>query len=345
LKRLQNGSGVVLPGAHRVVARGRVYWYAWRGGPRLWSGPAEDESAAAVDIARAYVDERTQRPAEGTVSRVIREYRMSPDLAALARTTRHLYLDWLDRADARFGAMSAREFAGRPGRAALRAWRDELAATSPRQADQARLIVQVISRFGRRADMLPADCAPAADMPALYSAPIQPPWPAEAIERAASRLPPHLSRVVAIAVNTGLRRTDLCALAWSHIDSDAGMIRLGTSKGRKHRRLAVIPLTPPLRAALALCPRTSTQVLTTTHGHPWTPSGLGHALDRALSAIGIPHRLHGLRRTAATRLAAQGFSSRQIARQLGWSEAEAETMTAVYVDDEAAFDGENKAGT
>jgi hypothetical protein len=57
-----------------------------------------------------------------------------------------------------------------------------------------------------------------------------------------------------------------------------------------------------------------------------------------LTPLGITARLHGLRRLAATRLAQQGKSS----RQLGWSEPEAEAMAAVYIDDEAVYSGQAK---
>jgi integrase len=94
-------------------------------------------------------------------------------------------------------------------------------------------------------------------------------------------------------------------------------------------------LTPALRAALRRCDRTALTVLTTSAGRPWTPDGLANSMALALKRLGIPHRLHGLRRSAALQLARQGLSSLQIARQLGWSESEAEAMSALYVDAEA----------
>lgn len=324
----------MLPGAHRVKAKGRVYWYAFRGGPQIWSGRAEDEEAAAPEIARAWLAERRQEPAVGTVAHVVRLYRMSPDLAALSPETRALYHPYLDEVETRFGDLSAREFGGLEGRSRLRKWRDELAERSPRSADQARAMVSRVASFGRERDLFPSDCEPAKDMKRLYVAPPQPPWPQEAIDKAMTGLPLHLSNVVAVALNTGLRRADLCALSWSHIDESAGLVRLWTSKGRKHRRMVTIPLTPALRASLARCPRVATTVLTTTAKRPWTPDGLANSLAAALDDLGISHRLHGLRRSAAVHLARQGLSSLQIARQLGWSESEAEAMSAIYVADD-----------
>ena len=325
----------MLPGAHRVRAKGRIYWYAFRGGPQIWAGLEADEEAAADEIARAWLAERTQAPAEGTVAAIVRAYRMSPELAALSLETRQLYHPYLDQIETRFGNLSAKEFGGIAGRSILRAWRDELVAHSPRSADQARAMVSRVASFGRSRDMLPSDCEPAKDMPRMYTAPPQAPWSQEAIDKAMTRLPPHLTNVIAIAINTGLRRADLCTLAWSHIDEANGVIRMPTSKGRKHRRVVVIPLTGALRAALKRCPRVAVTVLTTTRKEAWSPDGLAASLAVALAKIGLKGRLHGLRRSAAVHLARQGLSSLQIARQLGWSESEAEAMSAIYVDAEA----------
>lgn len=62
----------------------------------------------------------------------------------------------------------------------------------------------------------------------------------------------------------------------------------------------------------------------------------GATLEEAQAAE-LAGTLHGLRRSAATHLAALGWSSRKIAQVMGWSETEAEAMTAIYIDDERLF--------
>jgi integrase len=276
-----------------------------------------------------------QRPAKGTVARLVIEYRSSPEFAGLAPSTRNLYRAFLDRIGKRFGRMSLDEFNGKEGRAGIRAWRNEDGVT-PRTADQVLTVIGAMATWARQADKAERDFYPTVDMPQRYVAPPQEAWSKEDVDRAMTGLPPHLSRVVALCLNTGLRRADLCALTWSAIDWDAGVIRWHTSKGRKKRRVAVIDLTEPLLMALKRCPRgDAVTVLTNSYGLPWKPTGLATSMDKALTRLGIEGRLHGLRRTAATHLAAQGMSSREIARRLGWSETEAEAMTATYVDEEA----------
>lgn len=217
-----------------------------------------------------------------------------------------------------------------------------MAEESTRTADQIRCVVGALATWGRSNDFLPLDCKPTVDMKRLYCAPPQETWTRAEVALAAFSLPSHLSDIVLFTLYTGLRRADVCAATWAAVDENAGMMRVYTSKGRKRRAMARIKLTPPLRRLLNRIMRrgrSAVQILTTSHGKPWTPSGLQSSLSVALDDIGIDKRLHGLRRAAATHLASQGLSSRQIAQQLGWSEREAEAMAEVYVDEEAALTG------
>ena len=339
----KRGSSIMLPGLHRPVVNGKLYIYAWRGGPCIWRGRPEDEEAAAEEIVAAWLAEKTPGPAKGLVGRLIHDYELSPEYQSLARSTRELYGYILRLAQDRIGALTLGELGGEKGRAAIRAWRTETAEESPRTADQIKTVIGAMATWGRMNDILPADCRPTADMRRLYSAPPQEAWTRAEIALAAFALPAHLSDVVLFTLYTGLRRSDVCAVTWAAVDEKAGMLRLYTQKGKKARRTARVKLTTPLRLLLdriRLRGRSSVQILTTSYGKPWTPTGLHSSLSAALDMLGIEKRLHGLRRAAATHLAAEGLSSRQIAQQLGWSEAEAEAMAEIYVDEEAALTGE-----
>lgn len=341
-------SGKKLVRAHRVVLKGRdrVYWYAWRGGPQIWASAIADEDLDAIAV--AYDEEVNERAARGTVARLVQDYRRSPEFLALAPSTRILYGDFLDRLADKAGALSIDEFNGKEGRERIRDWRGDV---SPRTADQVRAVIGALSTWARQNDQADRDFRPVADMPALYTAPPQHVWTRDDVGNAMTKLPPHLSNVVALALNTGLRRGDLCAVTWASVDRDAGLLKWYTGKGAKHRRQAMIPLTGALRMTLDRCkaftprprskkrpkpPPEAVTILTNVYGLPWKPTGLSSSMDKALADIGVTGTLHGLRRASATHLAAQGLTSRQIARQLGWSEAEAEAMSAIYVDEEAA---------
>lgn len=332
---MPNGSNLVLPGAHRVQARGRVYWYAWRGGPRLWSGPIAEEAGAAVEIARQYVQARDTRPAIGTVARVCTAYLASPEWARLAHDTKRTNHEWVDHVRARFGAMSGSELAN--AGADVLAWIEEIEQRrGARAADRAKLVLSRICSWARAParKLLPRDCRPTEGIEGRYRAPVQHAAPLAEVHDAIARLPERLSLALSLALNTGLRRMDLVALDWAAVDWRSGRIVWATSKGKRLRRKVVIPITPALRATLERAePRAVGPVLRSTTGEGWSVHGLSHALRAALPALGYKWSLHDIRRACATHLASQGWSSRQIARVLGWSESEAEMMAATYVDE------------
>jgi|GEM_PF-1352074 len=326
-----NGLGIVWPrGVRRKIAKGRLYLYDGEGGPLLWSGPLAEVEPRAAEILELLANRH--RPVEGSVKRLIDDYERSLEFRRLATQTQDLYGQFLREARKRLGDLDLRQFAGKGGRDRIRAWRIEAAERSLRTADQIKTVVGALATWGRRQDMLPSDAKPTADMPRLYVAPPQPAWSDAEIAVAVFSLPARLSAAVRLAVDTGLRREDLVRLTWASIDDARGVIRWRPSKGRRYGREAIIDLTPSLRATLRGCPDNADTVLTNTLGKPWTADGLHNSLTAALAPLGIDKGLHGLRRAAASRLSAQGMSNGQIARRLGWSEAEVARMLAVYID-------------
>lgn len=335
----------MLPGAHRQVhkraAGFAIYWYACRGGPQIgaFRGATLEEAEAAeiagvADLCVAYGETKRPRPPIGLMARVIADYMSHPAYADLKPATKATYLVWLDRVREEFGHLSEREITPE----AVGAWRRRVLDNhGARAADHALRIFSRVCSFGAHPErrMFTPGFKPHAGFESLYRAPPQHAWRQEWIDRIPQIEPVPVRHVLMLALNTGLRRADLIRLTWSAIEHDKGVIRLVTSKGERKGRRIVVRLTPALRATLAQIPKRSPIVLTNKHGRPWTKNSLAHAVNDALSAAGIPGRLHGLRRSAATHLAMQGLSSRQIARVMGWGENDAEIMSAVYVDEEA----------
>jgi integrase len=335
----------MLPGAHRQVHRRAagfaIYWYAWRGGPQIarFAGETLDEAEdaerdGAGEIAKGYGDARCTAPPAGVMARVVADYIAHPAYQSLRKATKATYRVWLDRINGEFGHLSEREITPE----AVGAWRRKvLEKHGARAADHALRIFSRVCSFGRHPErrLLSGEFRPHAGFEALYRAPPQHGWTPEAIARLPQLTPVPVRHALLLAYNTGLRRADLVELPWSAIDHERGVIRWVTSKGRRRGRRIVIPLTPALKVTLAQIPKRSTQVLTNKHGRPWTVNSLAHAVTMALRAHGVAGSLHGLRRSAASQLAAQGLSSRRIARVMGWGENDAEAMAAIYVDEEA----------
>ncbi|HEY0183157.1 MAG TPA: tyrosine-type recombinase/integrase [Rhodopila sp.] len=139
-------------------------------------------------------------------------------------------------------------------------------------------------------------------------------WTPQQAATAISELPPHLRRVVILALYTGQRRGDLCSLGWSSYDGSR--IRLVQEKTRTP---LVLPVHPALKAELDLWPKVATTILANTLGRPWKPELLSHAMHTGLARIGLPGDLniHGIRKLAAANLADAGCSVHEIAAITG----------------------------
>ncbi len=334
-------------GAHRQAherAGGRwaIYWYAWRGGPQIavydGASRAEAEAKEASDeaviaLARAWADSRDTRPAVGQFGRVVTDYIASHSYKDLKPATKKTYRVWLDRMREEFGHLSEREIDADT----LVPWRKRIIENhGVRAADHALRIFSRVVSFGKEPEqrLLSPGFLPHKGFKKLYRAPPQEAWKPEWLEKIPQIPHEEVRWALMLALNTGLRRTDLVELPWSAVDNQMGVIRWMPSKGRRLHRRVSIPITGSLRATLDLIPKRSTIVLTNSWHRPWTVNGLSHAVHKQLQDANIDGTLHGLRRSAATHLASLGWSSRKIAQVMGWSESEAEAMTAIYVDED-----------
>lgn len=350
-KNSKTGSGGLMRGAHRQAharAGGRwgIYWYAWRGGPAIASYVAESREAAEameadteamIALARAWADAKDTRPAIGQFGRVIVEYLQSSDWAELKPATKETKRVWIDRMRERFGKCSVSEI----NMDAVSEWlRDAEAAHGKRARDHAKSALSSVAAWGRAPERskelrLPSTFEPTKDFKNAYKAPPQEAWTVAELEKL-PEVRQGVRRILLLALNTGLRRADLCRVTWMNVDWSAGVIRLVTSKGERKGRRIVIPLTGALKAVLQeIGPRAEGHILLNAWGNAWSVDGMAHAVNEELKAKGIKGRLHGLRRSAATHLAQQGETPMKIARILGWSQADAEAMSAVYISSEA----------
>ncbi len=122
-----------------------------------------------------------------------------------------------------------------------------------------------------------------------------------------------------LALNTGLRRSDLRLLKWTSIDLQAGVIRLIM---RKTKRPVLLPIVPKVRAALdTCCKRTvmSEYVLLTPEGKPYSESTIKRYFKTAKAIAGITRRFrfHDQRHTFASTLASKGINAFTLRDLLG----------------------------
>jgi integrase len=323
---------VDLKGIFKVRAKGRVYYYAWRGGPPLPGEPGSPEFHASYNEAlesRKVVDTDRFRSC-------IVEYKAGP-FRGLADSTKSKWGPWLDHIGLYFGELRIAQF-DRPEkiRPIIRKWRNKW-EDKPRTADYGLQVLSAVLSHAVENGKIAGN--PCEGIKRLYSGDrAEIIWQDADIDQIEKGCLPEVADAVDLAAHTGLRLGDLLRLSWNHIDKNA--IRITTGKSN-HRKTAVIPIYDALRDVLARIPRRSTTVLTNTMGHPWKVKGLQNAFDRAKKAAGMKGRnlhFHDLRGTAATRFYKAGFTMREIAEVMGWEEASVQKIIRLYVGQNAAIE-------
>lgn len=143
-----------------------------------------------------------------------------------------------------------------------------------------------------------------------------PAWSMDQVAAALRVFPAALRRVVILGLYTGQRRSDLITMSWGAYDGSAITLRQV-----KTDEALVIPCHSALRAELERwkADRSSTLILTTPRGLPWSGTHLSTSFAQAVRAAGLPAKLnvHGLRKLAAANLAEAGCSVLEIAAITG----------------------------
>ncbi|NTS30713.1 tyrosine-type recombinase/integrase [Phyllobacterium sp. BT25] len=331
---------IKLKGIHKVKAKGRDYYYAWRGGPKLDGEPGSGEF---MDSYNEAIASRTM-PDTAKFRSLVVIYKGSPDYAKLADSTKRQWSRWLDRIADHFGTLSIAQF-DRPQkiRSIIRKWRGTYAQT-PRTADYG---MQVLSRvLSYAVDPLGKITSnPCEGIKQIYGndrAAII--WTDEDIkqlktatdDKGKTTCSLEVGLAVDLAAHTGLRVSDLVRLSWSHVGEDAIVITTGKSN---HKREAVIPLYEDLRTLLDRIPKRSPVILTSSRETPWTSDGLASSFHTAKTDAGMKGKdlhFHDFRGTAATKFYTAGLPERVIAEILGWEEDSVAKIIRRYVDRTAA---------
>lgn len=279
------------PKAGRVVRRtladGTVKEYrygAWQGKPA---------KAAPKDSIRA----------------LLRAYEASQEWAALSPNTQQHYLlylrPWLKVAEKPVATVTRRDILD--ARDAIASTRGTGAATAFGRAAAA-MFAWAVDR-----DWIPY--SPAYRIKPLPRGSL-PAWSEAEIAAALAGLPEHLRRVTVLALYTGQRRGDLCAMTWAAYDG--ATIRL---RQQKTGTALVLPVHPNLKAELDgwKAERSGLLILSPPRGLAWAGEHLSHEMAKGLAKLGLPDRLnvHGLRKAAARRLAEAGCSAHEIAAITG----------------------------
>lgn len=341
-----------MKGVYRVTAKGREYFYAWRGGPALEGEPGSPEFIRSLTEAH----ESRHAPNKALFAYVRQSYKAGPFLE-IADSTKRVWTPWLDEVGTSFDALPLRTFT-RPEliKPLIRDWRNRWSGT-PRAADTAMQVLSVV--IGHGIDPMGViGVNPCNGLKRLYSSDrseiIWLPEDIAALQTVASE---EVMHAVRLAATTGLRQGDLVRLTWNCVKDDH--IHLpGTSKNDIE---AFIPLYAELRSVLEAIPKKSPVILTNSLGAPWGNDGdddgkhlrkafaraknrwtdyvatqvAGGAAAESFAQIGDKH-FHDLRGTAATKFYLAGLTVRVIAEIMAWEEETVEKIIRKYVGRKAA---------
>lgn len=306
---------VNLKGINRVkvtLADGRsvIYWYAWKGGPRLPGKPGDPEFIAAYNAAVA----KKLQPKEGTLQSILNAFQASSKWDELASRTQRDYVGLIKVIELKFGTFPLSALTDRRAISIFKAWRDERAKKSRRQADYGWQVLARILSWAHGGGLVAAN--PCEKGGRLYRGSRADHVWTDADEAAFLAVAPsHLHLPLLLALWTGQRQGDLLALTWSQYDGE--VIRLRQSKTGTR---VVIPVGGPLKAALDPVRKKTGHVLLNSDGQPWTADGFRSSWRKACAAAGVVGvTFNDLRGTAVTRLALAGCTEAEIAAITGHS--------------------------
>ncbi len=288
----------------RVRAKGRTYWYHQITGERL----SDDRGARAE---RTMEINRTLRGtprmiAPGSLTDVMVLYKRAPEFRTLRDGTRREYARHLDTLSELWGDYDIAKIK----RKHVMALRDSQAET-PAKANHLVSVLRVILNFAIDRDYRPDN--PAKGIKKLPTGPGHATWPDEAVDRFLAVAPPMMVLALKLGMYTGQRQGDVLEMCWSDYDGQ----RIKVVQNKTGVKLS-IPVHANLWETLDATQRISPIILTTKTGRPFRSSNFRSQFASAIKAAGLSGlTFHGLRYTAAARLADAGCNLKQIAAITG----------------------------
>jgi integrase len=294
----------------------RLYFYAWRGGPRIDAEPGTPDFIRLYHEAHAWL----RRPRAGTLMTLIAEFKASAEFRQLSTSSIRSYNSYIKLIENEFGDLPLAALEDRRIRGEFKVWRDRFANT-PRKADYVCLTLSRILAFSKDRGLIASN--PCEGGGRLYSVDrTDKVWRDEDVAAFLAIAAPELALAMMLALWTGQRQGDLLRLPWSAYDGNH--IRLRQSK--TGRRITV-PVGEPLRLLLDRTVRRSPLVLATTRGKPWTSDGFRTSWAKACAKAGITGlTFHDLRGSAVVRLALADATVPQIATFTGHSLRDVEAI-------------------
>lgn len=299
--------------------------------------PFTPGSAAFMRAYNEAVEAPRRARTAGTLLSIIVAWQRSVAFGKLAARTKADYTKAVGRIEDKFGTYPLDAVEDPKIRRRFLEWRDDMARSSPRQADAVLGVLRIILEFGRDRGMLSHNHAtrPKKVYKADRSDKL---WLPPEIAALRAVAPADVRLAFELALGTGQRKGDLLKLAWTAYDGERIRFRQG-----KRKRLVNMPVTRALKAVLDSTPRRAATILT-SNGKPWNVSADGkcshfdHGWRAAVLAAGADGlHFHDLRSTTCTMLAEASCTPSEIAAVLGWSVRTVNAMLDTYQSRTAAL--------
>jgi integrase len=288
----------------RQTAKGRKYYYYRRNAARwgrLHGEPGSTQWLADYHRIHATFKGNHNTAIPDSFDDVVTRYLSSPEYAALADNTRSIYRLYLDHARGVLGRFDIESIK----RKHIRAYRDSMQD----KPGKATLTIRIISAlYDWAGEAMDVESNPAKGVKLIKGGDGYQAWPEAAIERFLEAASPELAAVFLVGLYTGQRKGDVIALRWDAIE--AGGLNF---KQQKTKTVLWVPIHPTLARVIESLPKRGTVMLTTTTGRAWTSSSLESAFKRCRKKAGCDGlQFHGLRKTAASKLAEVGCTTEEI---------------------------------
>lgn len=331
---------VNLKGIHRVrrrLADGsmREYHYAWRGkgAPKFWDSASGIRLGSPEYLAALTACAPRATAAKGKFREAIIAFLDSAEFTGLAPRTqsdmRKSIFHAANGIDGKFGNAPMAAFNDPRIRGEALKWRDEIGGKVG--DDRIRHLQRIVSFAIDRTMVCQNHLR---DIKSLYKSDrAEIFWHPDEIEAFRAGAPAHVWRILAIALETGLRPGDLAVLSREHIHRTPHGRRI-VIWTRKRKRLASIPVTDRMAALIDNTPEKQERLIVGQRGRPYKHENyLGDAVSAWRDTLKIRGELQlkDARGTAATRLLEAGAELKEIATHMGWSLKHAAEVIERYV--------------
>lgn len=300
------------PGVRVKKAKGRTYHYWSRTEP--WTrlpDPYSDPDGFMRALARlqrmgALADEKART---GTFSGLVAEYRQSRHFREkLSANTRRTYERYLSRLIVGFGKAPLDELTPEDiQRRVLDANED-----TPGAADAMLGILSTLNTYARKRHRGVPDWTEGLEPFGRQS--VREPWPDDMLYAALTSEDELFRRAVTLALYTGQRPGDVCAMTWNMVAGD--MIRV---RQQKTKTALEIPMHENLKAAIDEIPRSDRHLflLSNQNGDPLTSEVFLRWCWKFTRKLGNNRTPHGLRKNAAIELFEAGCTTAEVAAITG----------------------------